>query len=190
MVALPLRGGDLSVDFVNTVFDVRTGRGEHLPTPAHLAAWGLHAEALSAKEYEAVAAGVQADPTRARAQYRQAFRLRSCLTRLLAGQGGEENLRLVDRYRRMACSGRDLRQLDDHYVLEWVAPTDLALVGLRVVDAFVALVTSERIDRLSQCSGPRCGWLFIDQSPGRRRRWCSMQECGNRDKVRRFRSRN
>jgi predicted RNA-binding Zn ribbon-like protein len=29
----------------------------------------------------------------------------------------------------------------------------------------------------------RCRMLFLDRSRGRRRRWCSMAECGNRAKV-------
>ena len=31
-----------------------------------------------------------------------------------------------------------------------------------------------------------CGWLFLDTSRSGRRRWCSMQSCGNRAKARRF----
>src|SRR2546426_2549500 len=100
VAALPLRGGDLSVDFVNTVFDVRSGVGEHLPTPAHLAAWGRHAAALSDTEYEDVAAAIQADPARAQAQYRKALRLRACLTRLLSGRSPDDDaLLIVERYR-------------------------------------------------------------------------------------------
>lgn len=34
----------------------------------------------------------------------------------------------------------------------------------------------------------RCGWFFLDTSRGRRRRWCSMQTCGNQAKAARYRS--
>ena len=34
----------------------------------------------------------------------------------------------------------------------------------------------------------RCGWLFLDSSRGRRRRWCSMKTCGNQAKAARYRS--
>jgi predicted RNA-binding Zn ribbon-like protein len=40
-------------------------------------------------------------------------------------------------------------------------------------------------ERLRSC--PRCGWLFLDTSRGGKRRWCSMQVCGNREKVSRHR---
>src|SRR6185437_6680981 len=41
---------------------------------------------------------------------------------------------------------------------------------------------------LRACADPECGWLFLDRSQARRRRWCSMAECGNRAKARRFRA--
>jgi predicted RNA-binding Zn ribbon-like protein len=43
--------------------------------------------------------------------------------------------------------------------------------------------------RIKTCAGPRCGYLYVDSSRNRSRRWCDMAECGNRAKVRRFRSR-
>ncbi|WP_368425552.1 CGNR zinc finger domain-containing protein [Tistlia sp.] len=39
--------------------------------------------------------------------------------------------------------------------------------------------------RIKACPGERCGWIFLDESPNNRRRWCSMATCGNRDKARR-----
>lgn len=39
--------------------------------------------------------------------------------------------------------------------------------------------------RLRCCANPRCGWLFLDDSKGGTRRWCSMSACGNRAKVQR-----
>ena len=30
-----------------------------------------------------------------------------------------------------------------------------------------------------------CGWVFLDETKNRRRRWCSMKDCGNRAKARR-----
>lgn len=42
---------------------------------------------------------------------------------------------------------------------------------------------------LRRCEGAGCGAVFIDESRGRRRRWCSMARCGNRAKAAAFRSR-
>jgi predicted RNA-binding Zn ribbon-like protein len=43
--------------------------------------------------------------------------------------------------------------------------------------------------RLRICADESCGWLFIDESPAGRRRWCDMRTCGNRAKVARHRER-
>jgi predicted RNA-binding Zn ribbon-like protein len=42
--------------------------------------------------------------------------------------------------------------------------------------------------RIRQCGAPDCEVYFIDTSKGHRRRWCSMENCGNREKQRRWRA--
>jgi len=43
--------------------------------------------------------------------------------------------------------------------------------------------------RLKCCPGRRCGWAFYDRSASSRSRWCSMQVCGARAKMRAYRDR-
>ncbi|WP_127070567.1 CGNR zinc finger domain-containing protein [Pelagibacterium lentulum] len=62
----------------------------------------------------------------------------------------------------------------------------------KAIIAFLAAMSVEASivlprQRLRAC--PRCGWLFVDTSRGGRRRWCSMQTCGNREKASRHRVR-
>jgi predicted RNA-binding Zn ribbon-like protein len=40
-----------------------------------------------------------------------------------------------------------------------------------------------------RCSDPACGWTYVDTSRGHRRRWCSSEDCGNRERVRRHAAR-
>ena len=55
-----------------------------------------------------------------------------------------------------------------------------------VVRSAAELLTSpETLLRVRECDGTDCTWLFLDQSRNRSRRWCSMESCGNRAKVRR-----
>jgi len=49
------------------------------------------------------------------------------------------------------------------------------------------LLTGGRINRIKNCPGENCGWLFIDKSKNGSRQWCDMKDCGNLAKVRRFR---
>jgi predicted RNA-binding Zn ribbon-like protein len=46
-------------------------------------------------------------------------------------------------------------------------------------------LTSSSFKYLSICQAEGCGWFFLDGSPGQRRRWCSMNGCGNRAKAQR-----
>jgi predicted RNA-binding Zn ribbon-like protein len=50
----------------------------------------------------------------------------------------------------------------------------------------LSLFCSPQSSRIGICEGGLCGWLFLDESRGRRRRWCDMKDCGNRAKARRY----
>jgi predicted RNA-binding Zn ribbon-like protein len=47
------------------------------------------------------------------------------------------------------------------------------------------LIASRRAERVKQCLGEGCGWLFLDESRAMNRLWCSMELCGNRAKAKR-----
>jgi len=57
-----------------------------------------------------------------------------------------------------------------------------------VVAATTARITGTW-DRLKICPADDCAWAFYDTSRNRSKRWCSMEVCGNRNKVRAFRDR-
>ena len=46
-----------------------------------------------------------------------------------------------------------------------------------------------RWGRLKACRNPACRWVFYDASKNGLGRWCNMQVCGARDKMRRYRER-
>lgn len=54
----------------------------------------------------------------------------------------------------------------------------------------VTLLGSPLLARVKQCENPVCTLLFLDDSQARRRRWCSMERCGNLAKVAGYRSRS
>jgi predicted RNA-binding Zn ribbon-like protein len=62
-------------------------------------------------------------------------------------------------------------------------------VGLFAEVGFDDHEADGRPTRLSRCAAPDCGLVFYDASRGGTRRWCSMQRCGNRAKVRAHRLR-
>ena len=54
-----------------------------------------------------------------------------------------------------------------------------------IVRSAAQLLTSSDLGRVRECKASDCNWLFVDRSRSRRRRWCSMESCGNREKARR-----
>ena len=62
-----------------------------------------------------------------------------------------------------------------------------------VLGALLAIVATAVHDgtwpRLKACADPTCRWAFYDSSRSHRRTWCSMEVCGNRNKVRAYRRR-
>lgn len=61
----------------------------------------------------------------------------------------------------------------------------LMLIALSAAD----LVNSDLRSRIRECADEHCGWIFVDCSKNRSRRWCSMSDCGNLAKARRFQER-
>jgi predicted RNA-binding Zn ribbon-like protein len=61
----------------------------------------------------------------------------------------------------------------------------LSVLAREAVELFAANPT----DRIRECAADDCGLVFYDESRSNNRRWCSMQRCGNRAKVRAHRAR-
>jgi hypothetical protein len=57
-------------------------------------------------------------------------------------------------------------------------------------DLLVPLIQLVEVrDRLRICGNPHCRLIFLDVSKNRARQWCDNGGCGNRDRVRRYRTR-
>ncbi|MEU6101647.1 CGNR zinc finger domain-containing protein [Streptomyces flaveolus] len=75
-------------------------------------------------------------------------------------------------------------------VRELTAPPDCAaLLGALARDAVELLTDPLARASLRQCAGDNCPIVYVDTSRGRRRRWCSSEICGNRERVARHRRR-
>ncbi|MET7613637.1 CGNR zinc finger domain-containing protein [Streptomyces seoulensis] len=69
------------------------------------------------------------------------------------------------------------------------APTAAALLSLLARDAIDLLTDPLARAAVRECAGEGCPLLYLDTSRGRRRRWCSSEACGNRERVARHRRR-
>jgi predicted RNA-binding Zn ribbon-like protein len=179
-------GGRPCLDFVATLGKRHAVPVERLPDPAALGRW-LSAAGLSADDTLEVTPDELAD----------ARLLREALYRLLRAAMGGRTLDPSDvALLNTAAARPDLApQLatapgdHTHASVRRQAP-DLASAALATVarDA-VLLIGGPLADRVKECENPDCSLLFLDDSQARRRRWCSMERCGNLAKISGYRSR-
>lgn len=201
-------GGRLCLDFVNTV----RGRvssagseqerdyadrvvGERLTSYEALLRWGAVAGALSDAEADALLQKASARPADAAAVLGRSLAVREAMYRVfkaaIEGWTPEpEDLAALNEELQIARAHERL-QASPKYSWEWEADsTALDRVLWPVVQSAAELLTGADLDRVGQCPGAECGWLFLDTSRSRRRQWCDMADCGNLAKVRRFRQRH
>ncbi|MEU2928472.1 CGNR zinc finger domain-containing protein [Streptomyces sp. NPDC007251] len=69
-----------------------------------------------------------------------------------------------------------------------LAPAPGAPLLDRVAAAVAEGVAQGTWMRLKACEAADCHWAYYDRSPAGRGRWCSMQVCGARAKMRRYRA--
>lgn len=69
------------------------------------------------------------------------------------------------------------------------APDRAALLAVIARDTVELLTDPAACASLRQCAGDNCPIVYVDTSRGRRRRWCSSEICGNRERVARHRRR-
>ncbi|MGW0995571.1 CGNR zinc finger domain-containing protein [Streptomyces sp. NPDC002523] len=78
--------------------------------------------------------------------------------------------------------------VDDRDGTARLAPADAAPLLSRVAAAVAEALVAGTWTRLKACEAETCHWAYYDRSPAGRGRWCSMQVCGARAKMRRYRA--
>jgi len=197
-----LIGGRLCLDFVNTMGARRTGptgemiiRDEKLNDYFDLIAWARHAGALTEAEAKALTKEARQYPSDAARVLRIGLRLREALYSVLKGivaglAPGRRDLAVLNEELRVAQGPKQIAATAKGFEWEWnTSRPALDKILWLVSDSAAELLTTGDLSRLRQCGGDDCGWIFQDSTRNRSRHWCDMRDCGNRDRVRRFRSR-
>jgi predicted RNA-binding Zn ribbon-like protein len=70
----------------------------------------------------------------------------------------------------------------------WISPSSPEIPLHACALAIESLLVAADRSRIRKCGASDCAVYFIDTSKAHRRQWCSMQNCGNREKQRRWRS--
>jgi len=174
-------GNHLAVDFTNTVnarpFFTRDDVADSEAAFEWAAAAGLSTNADPVKPVETTPADFEAF-----------LELRENIYRMLgpiaAGVDPDaQALAFVSRRAAAAITSAEWVRLGSGFRPQWPA-WSLDAIGDHLADEAVSLLRSPLIARLGACAG--CGWLFVDTSRAHARRWCSMNACGVRDKMRRY----
>jgi predicted RNA-binding Zn ribbon-like protein len=208
--------GNLALDFANTVHCVGLPDPlDEFKTIEDLLDWARRAGVLHAGDLTRLTARFRSDHAHARRALKRALRLRAVIYELfsrLAEDGSihERSLGELNAWCRWAMnharvaeganqrrparrqpSDRRQEPAETAFILTWEPSSSDALdhVLWRVTRSATDLLLSGESTRVRQCSDQYCSWLFVDASRNGRRRWCSMQLCGNRARVRSYRRR-
>ncbi len=187
-----LVGGLPALDFVNTA----SGRGgpwalEHLQAPAHLVLWAEHAGLLDAPTAAAVLDRLPGEE--GRAVLRRALEVREAIFRIgvavtRKAPPARADLFLLKQEAAYALAQADLdADATGAFTIRFGDRPPAAILG-PLTQSALSLFLGGGLERLKQCPGPDCGWLFYDRSKNNSRRWCDMATCGNREKAQRFRA--
>jgi predicted RNA-binding Zn ribbon-like protein len=169
---------ELVIDFVNSL-ELHPYE-EQLDSPRALVTW--------LAERRLIAPGARAT----QANLTEAHGVREALRDLIGAQNGlpanvEASTSVLDAAARRANLG--VRFADG------ASRVEPAAAGVRgALGRILAEVSDGMADgtwsRIKACRAGDCRWAFLDTAKNHSRAWCSMQTCGNREKVRAYRERH
>ncbi len=190
---MKLLGGALCLDFANTA---NWHKSEHpvelLNTYEDLVGWSRHADILSDVDAGTLLREAAGQPDVAEAVRVQAVELREAIYRIFSAIAEDDrpdvnDLELLNAALGPALSKARIVEGPDGFTWDWAGEAAMLDRMLWPVARSAAeLLASAQLDRARQCADEKCGWLFLDMSRNRSRRWCSMEYCGNRNKARTY----
>jgi len=187
-------GGHLALDFNNTVDwqALEPHAGEYLTDYGRLVAWGNATGVLSEHDRDILLRIWDEQPSLGQLILRQARSARTTIHRVFFGMitGAPSvkselpslNALLQQAPGKLQCDSDELR-----CSWSWSScESDPACMLWPVVWSASELLTSPLLEDVKTCANESCGWLFLDTSRKRNRKWCEMGVCGNRAKARRY----
>ena len=192
----------MALDLVNTVAPrpATAEANDWLDSPAALLHWARRVDLVTDAEAEGVSAAWAAEPASAVQAWHSTVDIREALYAVLAAALGSsepadgavaELERLALRW--SAATARSSWRLggpgEPPAVL--TAGAGALLIPDRLAYAAVDLARTADLSQLRACPVAEggCGWLFLDRSRNRSRRWCAMEDCGTQAKSRRLTTR-
>lgn len=187
-------GRRLCLDFSNTVgMHASDNPRENLNTYHDLVKWSLQARILSEDDARKLIRKATKKPSESERVLRRAVRLREAIYRIFSSIAAhspikKEDLALINQNLSKTMAHSQLIPIITGFFWDINGNKDnLDWMLNSIVRSAADLLTSDELKRVKTCADDRgCGWLFLDTSRNRSRRWCDMKDCGNRAKARRF----
>lgn len=188
-----LDSGALCLDFANTVdWHASDYPDDLLHDYAGLLAWAEAAGILTSAQAGRLREMALQWPEMAEAAFDRAVRLRETIYRLFVAIAekevfAEEDLALLNKALSESLAHLQINSSSSGFTWNWAErPLDFEQVLWPVTRSAAELLIADELQRVRQCADDRgCGYLFVDTSRNGRRRWCSMESCGNRAKAQR-----
>ena len=189
---LVIVGGTPALDLANTFDGPRDApiTGDFLRDYDELVAWAVHAGVIDAAVAARLAAG-GGDGARAARVFARVADLRAAIDaafRAIANGGRPPDAALAAILTAEAdalAHGR-LARVAGGFELTWDGAEPERVLWPLAHDAG-ELLRHGQLERIKVCV--ECRWMFLDASRNHSRRWCSMNECGGRLKMQRYRAR-
>jgi len=191
-----LIAGELCLDFVNTLAERTAAQPiELLRDFEDLLRWLAQAGEVTDEEARALAQAERRDPGRAVTLLAKARELREALFRLFFARAEGAPLDAADiatlnRFVPTAYASLRLVEREGGFRLDRQACDTLDCMLSPIVRSAVGLLTGEAKGVVKQCAADDCRWMFLDVTKNKSRRWCDMEQCGNRAKARRHYARH
>jgi predicted RNA-binding Zn ribbon-like protein len=190
---LELVGGALCLDFVNTVNSRVHTEHDYLMQYSDLVGWAQKMEVLSPTQTNQLLKRAKQNPADAERALSTARSFRNLLYRIFSNavrdsEPAKSDMELfVESYAGAISHGSFIRK-DSHYTTNWQLDETFDALLWPIIYSAGEMLLSGEVAQVKECPG--CGWLFLDTSKNQTRRWCSMNTCGTRDKMRRYYARH
>ncbi len=77
----------------------------------------------------------------------------------------------------------------DGTTARWAPPVRVTQALSTLAGEMIELLSGPLSERIRECASDNCPLVFVDKSRPGARRWCAMERCGNRHKLRALRAR-
>jgi predicted RNA-binding Zn ribbon-like protein len=194
---LDLKSGHPALEFTNTVNDHASEHpGETLFNYEDLLVWMGKVGLMHEEQVQMLKRKAATQPDESTALLATSLKLREAVYRIFVAKTkgkspADRDLTILNSVLIRLTSGAQVVYRSGRFEWGWnfdenALETPLWILALSAVD----LLTSENVKWVGQCADEEgCGWLFVDTSKNHSRRWCDINDCGNRAKQRRYQQR-